>query len=108
MNSSQTPFQEISVQELDAKGKAGSDYILIDVRQPEEYEEGHIPGSKLIPLGELPAAASSLDPKQDFVLSCRSGARSAKACEFLAQQGFTKLSNLEGGYLSWSEVHSKD
>jgi sulfur-carrier protein adenylyltransferase/sulfurtransferase len=78
-------------------------FVLVDVREPFEYEITHIPGSKLIPLGELPARLSELDSADDIVLQCKSGGRSAKALRILQEAGFRKLSNLEGGITAWSD-----
>jgi sulfur-carrier protein adenylyltransferase/sulfurtransferase len=75
----------------------------VDVREPYEYEICNIPGSKLIPLGELPARLSELDSADEIVLHCKSGSRSAKALRILQDAGFRKLSNLQGGILAWSE-----
>ena len=78
-------------------------FVLVDVREPFEYEITHIPGSKLIPLGELPARLSELDSADEIVLQCKSGSRSAKALRILQETGFRKLSNLEGGITAWSD-----
>ncbi|MDR3606083.1 MAG: rhodanese-like domain-containing protein [Oligoflexia bacterium] len=74
---------------------------LIDVREPEEYEECRIEGGKLIPLGELMARASELDPDDNLVLYCAHGVRSVHALLALKSLGFTKLRSLEGGIVEW-------
>jgi adenylyltransferase/sulfurtransferase len=94
--------------EIDAKGlKARFDnkdnFILLDVREPHEYQIARIPGSILIPLGELPKRVNELDPADDMVVHCKSGIRSAKAIDFLKQAGFKKLKNMKGGILAWSD-----
>jgi rhodanese-related sulfurtransferase len=81
----------------------GQDLVLVDVREPHEAEIASIPGAKLIPLGELPARMHELDSADEIVLHCRSGARSATALRLLRDAGFTKLKNLEGGILAWSD-----
>jgi sulfur-carrier protein adenylyltransferase/sulfurtransferase len=78
-------------------------FVLIDVREPFEYEISRIPGSKLIPLGELPARLSELDSADDIVLHCKMGGRSAKALRILQEAGFRKLNNLQGGITAWSD-----
>lgn len=80
---------------------------LIDVRQPNEFtgELGHIPGSKLIVLDELPEKVTSLTKEKPIVLICRSGARSARAAAFLKENGFQHVYNLKGGMLLWNELH---
>ncbi|MCY0870155.1 MAG: rhodanese-like domain-containing protein [Firmicutes bacterium] len=75
---------------------------VIDVREPEEYAAGHIPGAKLIPLGQLPQRLGEVDRTRDAVIVCRSGGRSGKACELLASKGYERIYNLMGGMLQWS------
>jgi adenylyltransferase/sulfurtransferase len=93
----------IEARELKAKLDRKEPFVLVDVREPYEYEICHIPGSRLIPLGELPARLSELDSADDIILQCKSGARSARALHILQEAGFKKLSNLEGGITAWAE-----
>jgi sulfur-carrier protein adenylyltransferase/sulfurtransferase len=93
----------ISAKDLKSKFDHRDPFVLVDVREPYEYEICRIPGSKLIPLGELPARLSELDSADEIVLQCKSGARSAKALHILQEAGFKKLSNLEGGITAWAE-----
>jgi len=93
----------ISPAELKAKLDRKEKFVLVDVREPYEYEICSIPGSKLIPLGELPARLSELDSADDIVLHCKVGGRSAKALRVLQEAGFRKLKNLKGGIAGWSE-----
>ncbi|MDP9728178.1 rhodanese-like domain-containing protein [Alicyclobacillus tolerans] len=74
---------------------------IIDVRQPEEFQSSHIPGAKLIPLGELNERYQEIEPNVEAVIVCRSGGRSSKACELLASHGYEKIYNLAGGMLGW-------
>ena len=83
------------------KDKAGQ-YLLVDVRQPEEYETGHIPGSVLIPLGELEARQAELDRSKKIITYCRSGHRSMAAAIALCELGFKGVHHLEGGILAWN------
>ena len=78
--------------------------LLIDVREADEYAEGHAPGSVLIPLGQLPSRLAELQasPDRPVALICRSGRRSARAAEILRQAGFSKVDNIEGGMNAWS------
>lgn len=94
---------EIEAPELKARLDAKDDFILLDVREPHEYQIARIPGSKLIPLGEIPKRVGELDPAADYVVHCKSGMRSAKAIDFLKQSGFKRLKNLKGGILAWSD-----
>lgn len=77
---------------------------IVDVREPGEFNGtlGHIPGSLLIPLGQLQERASTLAKDQPTVLVCRSGARSAQAVTLLEKAGFTRVANLSGGMLAWN------
>ena len=95
------PLGDMTVLELKARIDAGDPPIIIDVREPREFQICRIPGSVLIPLAELPARISELDPQSEVVLHCRSGGRSAQAAAFLKQRGFAHTRNLKGGVLAW-------
>ncbi len=74
---------------------------LVDVRQQSEYKNGHLPGALLIPLNELENRFQELDPSLQTIVYCRSGARSATACQMLEQRGFASTFNMKGGILAW-------
>jgi sulfur-carrier protein adenylyltransferase/sulfurtransferase len=93
----------ITANELKTKLDHKDKFVLVDVREQYEYDICNIAGSKLIPLGELPARLSELDTADEIVLHCKVGGRSAKALKILQDAGFRKLSNLQGGILAWSE-----
>lgn len=93
---------EITVKELKAKMDRKERFVLVDVREPHEYQIGRIPGSKLIPLGEITQRANEIDSTEEVILQCRSGARSAKALQQLRMLGYKRLKNLKGGILAWS------
>lgn len=76
--------------------------LLIDVREPLEYELAHIEGARLLPLSRFNEWAQSLDPQVETVFMCHHGVRSAQVCSYLARQGFTNIFNLEGGIDLWS------
>ncbi len=80
---------------------AGDDVFILDVREPNEYQICRIPGSVLIPLGELPRRYAELPKDRDIVAHCKMGGRSAKAQEFLQSVGFKRVKNLKGGILDW-------
>jgi len=94
---------EITVEDLKARLDRKDNFVLIDVREPFEWDIARIPGAILIPLGELPSRLSELDPADDLVIQCKSGGRSANAVQFLQAQGFSKVSNLAGGIHAWSD-----
>jgi len=97
-----TTVPEIRPEELKSKLDAGDDVFILDVREPHEYQICNL-GGYLIPLGDLPARMNELDSSREIVAHCRSGARSAKAVTLLRQAGFTKVKNLAGGILAWSD-----
>src|SRR6266852_1572567 len=94
---------EIDPVEVKAKIDRGDRFVLIDVREPHEYQICSIPSAKLIPLGELPKRVNELNSADEIVAHCKSGMRSAKAVEFLKQAGFKKVKNMKGGILAWSD-----
>jgi adenylyltransferase/sulfurtransferase len=94
---------EIDVTEVKAKMDRGDDFVLVDVREPHEYQICRIPNSKLIPLGEVPKRVNELNTADEIVVHCKMGGRSAKAVEFLKQAGFRKVKNMKGGILAWSD-----
>ncbi len=93
---------EISVEDLKAKLDKKEKFVLLDVREPHEYEIAKIPGSKLIPLGELDKRFGELDKGQKLIVHCKMGGRSARACQFLASKGYD-ATNVTGGIHAWSE-----
>jgi sulfur-carrier protein adenylyltransferase/sulfurtransferase len=97
-------IHEIKAEELRRyiSGHDEKDYLLVDVRQPDEYEEGHIPGASLLPLPELVLNLATLPLTQDLIFYCRNGARSMAASLIVEEEfGRTDIHNLNGGILSW-------
>ena len=96
-----------SVKEIDAhelsKWVSTPDHGIrvIDVRQMEEIAMGTVPKAEALPLHTLPARVHELPKEEKLVMVCRSGARSAQACMFLQQQGFSNVYNLRGGMMGW-------
>ncbi len=96
-------MEEITATELKQRIDRGDDIQIIDVREPHEYEIALIPGSRLIPLGQVLNRVSEIDPERETVVHCKMGGRSAKAIETLQRAGFTgRLINLKGGITAWS------
>ncbi len=94
------PFSRISVDE--AKGMmSNGDVAVIDVREPHEYNAGHVPNAKLIPVATVFARKDELPHDKDVIFICQVGQRSALACEMAAAAGLTRLFNLEGGTEAW-------
>jgi MoaD family protein len=92
---------EITAVELKKRLDSGEQLQIVDVREPNEYQINRIPGSTLIPLGELPRRYQELDLDREIVLHCKMGGRSAKAQDFLRTVGVTNTKNLRGGVLAW-------
>lgn len=97
----QSPW-DITVEELKRLRDEGADFVLVDVREPREYEVSHLDG-RLIPLGQLAGRLDELDKDAHVVVHCRSGGRSAKAVELLRGAGFGNAWNVQGGLLAWAE-----
>ncbi len=77
------------------------DVYLLDVREVWEYNEGHIPGITLLPLGELTSRLNEIPTDKEVIITCRSGNRSQQAVNFLIQQGYDNVHNMDGGILAW-------
>lgn len=97
------PHSELELEptELAAMMKGQEPFALIDVREPYEYAINRIPGSILIPLGQVPARMGELDRSKTTVVLCQVGARSARACTMLREKGFDRAINLRGGIAEW-------
>jgi molybdopterin/thiamine biosynthesis adenylyltransferase/rhodanese-related sulfurtransferase/molybdopterin converting factor small subunit len=94
---------DIEPTEVKSKIDRGDPFVLIDVREPHEYQICNIRQAKLIPLGDLPKRVNELNSADEIVAHCKSGMRSAKAVDFLKQAGFKKVRNMKGGILAWSD-----
>jgi len=97
------PALVINALELNEKLKDGKRPLVLDVRQPEEYRSGHIPGAKLIPLGELSRRVKELSRDKEIVCVCASGNRSSSAVRILSNAGFNAI-NMKGGMFSWGRA----
>ncbi|MHB1683470.1 MAG: rhodanese-like domain-containing protein [Bacilli bacterium] len=92
----------ITIQALKSRMFGHDAAQIIDVREIDEYRSGHIEGSVLIPLAELPYRLHEIDHRMDLILVCRSGNRSAEACEILHTRGFSNAKTLTGGLTAWT------
>ena len=93
------PVESVSPDEVRTaiKTRKPDEYSLLDVRQPQEYEQVHLPGAMLIPLGELSVRLGELDKGKKYYVYCRSGNRSRSAVGLMAGQGFGQALNMDGG-----------
>lgn len=98
-------FENMTAEELKRFIQSGNekDYLIVDVRQPEEYTDGHIPGAKFIPLNELVSDFSGLPQDRDLIFYCHSGGRSLAAASISSEEMVTekRIYNLTGGILAW-------
>ena len=95
--------QEMSVEDLKAKLDKGETPIIIDVREPWEYEIVHLPDVKLIPMNTIPAHLGEFDKDAEIVVQCHHGSRSWNVAAYMMGQGFTNVKNLTGGIHAWSQ-----
>lgn len=91
---------QVSSHEVAERLEKGEAPVIVDVREPDEYAEGHIPGSRLIPLGTLPERMGEIPSDREVVVVCRSGGRSTAACQHLQAAGY-QVKNLTGGMIGW-------
>ena len=93
---------QITPVELKRRLDAGEDLLVLDVREPFEYQIANI-GGKLIPQNDVPQRLGEIDRGREIVVQCKSGGRSQRIAEFLQQQGYPRVTNLAGGILAWSD-----
>jgi len=94
---------EITPEEVKSKLDAGEAFVLLDVREPWEFETARIAGAKLMPMGDVSSRAhQELDPDEDVVVICHHGVRSMNVTVWLRQQGFEKAQSMRGGIDAWS------
>jgi rhodanese-related sulfurtransferase len=94
---------EINPDEVKSKLDAGEKFILLDVREPWEFDTAKIEGSRLMPMGEVPSRAhQELDPEEHVVVICHHGVRSMNVTVWLRQQGFDHAQSMRGGIDAWS------
>jgi rhodanese-related sulfurtransferase len=94
-------FLEQSTSEVHERILRKEDIQIIDVREDDEWESGHIAEARHIRLSEIPQRLEELDRNREIVMVCRSGGRSGRACEYLSQAGY-HVTNMQGGMLDWT------
>jgi rhodanese-related sulfurtransferase len=87
----------------EAKARQDQGAVVVDVREAEEWQEGHVSGAVHIPLATLPQRLHQLDPQQEVITVCRGGNRSAFAADALLKAGFPRVSSMAGGTMAWTE-----
>jgi adenylyltransferase/sulfurtransferase len=100
----ENPMREVSAADVEALRARGERFLLLDVRDPEEFAKASIPGATLLPLGQLEARLAELADWKDrrIIVHCHHGPRSGRACGILMRAGFTDVTNLAGGIDAWS------
>ncbi|RIW34725.1 rhodanese-like domain-containing protein [Bacillus salacetis] len=93
-------MKEITPNEVELIVNEGTSANIIDVRETDEVAQGKIPGAVNIPLGLVEFRMNELDKSKEYIMVCRSGGRSGRACQFLESQGFN-VTNMTGGMLAW-------
>ncbi len=93
---------QLSVRQLQQRLQNGDTPLLVDVREPQEFDFVHLKDSTLIPLRQLPQNLDRLDKKQEIILICHHGIRSQQAADYMDYVGFTHVVNLEGGIEAWA------
>lgn len=99
----QVPNDVAGVDVAEARAHLAHGAVLLDVREPDEWELGHVEDATWIPLGELPQRFEELDRDQPVIVTCRSGGRSARAAKALNEAGYDAV-NLVGGMAGWEKV----
>lgn len=94
----------ITVHELERILQDNPQVRLIDVREADEHAQASIAGSTLVPLATVPAHASGWSPEEEIFVHCKAGGRSARAAQFLIDQGFTHVTNITGGMDAWIQA----
>lgn len=101
----QTPPIEIDVQSVKKRMEGDENLLLLDVREPSEYDTAKIDGSTFIPMATLPQRVGELEADLDrpIVVHCHHGGRSLQVTQWLRERGFTRVQNMSGGIQAWSE-----
>jgi len=100
---------EITPEEVKRKLDGGEAFMLLDVREPWEFETARIAGAKLMPMGDVPSRANQeLDPEDHVIVVCHHGVRSMNVTAWLRQQGFEKAQSMRGGMDAWARRIDKN
>lgn len=100
-SATENPYQNISSEQLKKMIESEKNLMVIDVREKNEYNTGHIKSAILLPTSEIRSRVNEIPKDKKFVLVCASGARSSQVAAWLVQMGYKEVYNLEGGLSSW-------
>lgn len=98
----------ISLDDIKNRLSAGEKLNIVDVREPAEYAFGRLPGAISIPAGELETRIHELDPANEYLIVCRTGSRSDRVCQILAEKGYNDVKNVLSGMTEWNGETDKD
>ena len=102
INEAKQRIREVSPQDVRARKERGESFVLLDVREPNEWNLGRLPGAVHIPRGTMETAIEQRVPRDaDVVIYCAGGNRSALAADTLQQMGYTKVTSMAGGFRDW-------
>jgi sulfur-carrier protein adenylyltransferase/sulfurtransferase len=106
VNAAKSQIQEITAEELERRRAAGEPILVVDVREKDDYSEGHIAGAVSVPRGvlEMKIDDHTMDEERPIVLYCGGGSRSALSALTLQQMGYRNVLSLEGGFRGWEEA----
>jgi rhodanese-related sulfurtransferase len=96
-----SPFPSIDIDDYHSDYYKKNNHVLIDVRSPQEFKSGHIPGAKNVPLQGLSNNLKKVPKNKDVIVVCRSGSRSGMACRILTNEGYDNITNVRGGTMAW-------
>ena len=96
-------FDNLNADEFAKAMEVSPNAVILDVRTPMEFQQGHLKGALLLDFYSrtIQADIDALDKSKEYLIYCRSGARSASACNYMSQSGFTKVTNMMGGIMTW-------
>jgi rhodanese-related sulfurtransferase len=97
----QLGYKTISVSDANAMIQSSPNLLVVDVRTPQEYAQGHLKGATNIPLSDLPLRIGGLDRNRPILVYCQTGVRSAQASAILVNAGFTQVYDMDGGITAW-------
>ena len=100
-NTLKNGIPQLSVKELKSRMDAGEDVMILDVREPFEYQIANL-GGKLIPMNDVPRRLAEIERNREIVVQCKMGGRSQRVAEFLSQAGYPRVVNLAGGIIAWA------
>ncbi len=105
INDAKTRIDEVEASEVKTMVQSGTSAVLLDVREPNEWNLGHIPGAIHIPRGTLETKVEQMVPRdREVVIYCAGGNRSALAADTMQQMGYEKVSSMAGGWRAWTDV----